>query len=111
MEMETAGMYYLADILGLRDPDVLGRAFGPDEDDPSEPPLVTVLSHGLWQRRFGGDAAAVGRSITLNGKRLEIVGVAPAGFEGLGGGRALWVPMAASGELHDARQVSTVMSS
>jgi predicted permease len=41
---------------------------------------VAVLSHDLWQTRFGGDPAAVGRSIVLNGVRHEIVGVMPASF-------------------------------
>ena len=39
-----------------------------------------VLSHGLWQSRFGGDPEVVGRTVTLDGIAHEIVGVAPAGF-------------------------------
>jgi putative ABC transport system permease protein len=39
-----------------------------------------ILSHGLWQRRFGGDPALVGRTVTLSGDRYTVVGVLPAGF-------------------------------
>lgn len=41
---------------------------------------VVVLSHSLWTRRFGGDVAAIGRRVTLEGVSYEIVGVMPAGF-------------------------------
>ena len=39
-----------------------------------------MLSHGLWQRRFGGDPSIVGRPITLSGKPVTVIGVMPAGF-------------------------------
>jgi predicted permease len=56
-----------------------GRTFRPDEDAPGTPARV-VLSEGLWQRRFGGDPGAIGRTITLAGRPVEIVGVMPADF-------------------------------
>jgi putative ABC transport system permease protein len=65
------------DVLGVRP--ALGRAFAPEEDVPNAPRVV-VLSHGLWQRRFGGDRAMVGRSIILGGEPHEVIGVMPDGF-------------------------------
>lgn len=62
----------------------LGRNFDAQEDQPHGPKAV-ILSHGLWQRRYGGDASAVGRSLSLEGKPYTIVGVLPAGFDLLGG--------------------------
>ena len=41
---------------------------------------VAVLGHGTWMRRYGGDPAVVGRSMTLNGQPFQIVGVLPASF-------------------------------
>jgi len=57
----------------------LGRTFTPDEDAPGGSPVV-VLSHGLWQNRFGGDRAVLGRAIELDGSPRRVVGVMPRGF-------------------------------
>jgi putative ABC transport system permease protein len=57
----------------------LGRSFRADEDAPGKDTVI-VLSHGMWQRRFGGDPAVLGRSVTLSGTPVTIVGVMPAGF-------------------------------
>jgi predicted permease len=57
----------------------LGRVFLPEEDAPGKPPTV-ILSHRLWQRRFGSDPQIVGKTLTLNGNTLSIVGVMPASF-------------------------------
>ncbi|MEP7343117.1 MAG: ABC transporter permease [Acidobacteriota bacterium] len=56
-----------------------GRVFLPEEDAPGKP-LTAILSHGFWQRRFGGDAKALGQSLTLNGASYTIVGVMPPDF-------------------------------
>jgi predicted permease len=62
---------------------VVGRAFTPEENAaPDAHPLV-VLSHGLWQSRFGGDPQVAGRTLVLNGATYTIVGVAPARFKGM----------------------------
>ncbi len=58
---------------------VLGRHFRPEESQPGGP-RVMLLSHGLWQRRFGADPAVVGRMVNLQGQPVEIVGVVPEGF-------------------------------
>ena len=63
----------------LRVKPVLGRVFTRDEDKPGAPQVI-VLSHALWQRRFGGDPNIIGREIDLGGK-TTVVGVLPAGFQ------------------------------
>jgi predicted permease len=57
----------------------LGRVVLPEEDQPGKPAVV-VLSHGFWQRRFGGDPGVIGQKLILSGNSFEIVGVAPPGF-------------------------------
>ena len=57
----------------------LGRTFTREEDTPGAPSVV-LISHGLWQRRYGGDKNIIGREIDLGGK-TTVVGVMPAGFE------------------------------
>jgi len=57
----------------------LGRVFLPEEDTPGKP-LTVILSHGLWQRRFGGDPKVLGQSLTINGTNYNIVGVMPPDF-------------------------------
>jgi putative ABC transport system permease protein len=63
----------------LRTSAILGRTFTPDEDLPGKSNVV-VLSHGTWQRRFGGDSSVIGRGITLSGAPVTIIGVMPAAF-------------------------------
>jgi len=58
----------------------LGRLFIPADEEAGHA-SVAVLSHALWQRRFGGTADVIGKSITLDGKNYSVVGVAPAGFQ------------------------------
>jgi predicted permease len=70
----------------------IGRAFATDEDQPGKSDVV-VLSHGLWQSRFGSDRTVIGQTITIDGKNLTVVGVMPKGFnfpEGIT--RDLWIP-------------------
>ncbi|HEU0175930.1 MAG TPA: ABC transporter permease [Blastocatellia bacterium] len=69
-----------ADVFAaLRVKAALGRVYTNDEDKPGASPVV-VLSHGLWQRRFGADASVIGRSITLNDRGYTVIGVMPRGF-------------------------------
>src|SRR5262249_22084196 len=77
-------------VLGLKP--LLGRTFRPEEDTPAHR-QVALLSHGFWQRRFGGDPKVVGQSLTLDGQSYTVVGVAPPGFE-FPRKRDLWVPLA-----------------
>ena len=64
---------------------LLGRTFVRGEDAVGAAPVV-VLTYGFWQRQYGGDPSAVGRFLTLDGRRIPIVGVAPAHFFGKGDG-------------------------
>lgn len=76
-------------LLGV-DP-ILGRHFRPEEDRPDRP-LVLLLSHSLWQRRFHGDPGVVGRTVMANGKPHRIVGVMPPDFRYQSVQEA-WVPL------------------
>jgi putative ABC transport system permease protein len=58
---------------------VAGRTYTVEEDVPNGP-AVAVISYELWQRRYGGEASTVGRSIELNGQPYQIVGIMPRGF-------------------------------
>jgi predicted permease len=57
----------------------VGRTLRPEDDVPGHE-KVAVLSHGLWQRRFGADPGVVGRRVTLNGESFTVVGVLEQGF-------------------------------
>ncbi|MGH9970959.1 MAG: ABC transporter permease [Pyrinomonadaceae bacterium] len=67
----------LFSLLGVNS--ILGRTFAPDDGKTGQPNVI-VISYGLWQRRFGGDAQIVGRKITLNNQENTIIGVLPADF-------------------------------
>jgi len=74
----------------------LGRVFLPEEDQPGKNKVV-VLSHGFWQRRFGGDPGIVNKNITLNDESYTVVGVMPPSFQfgrELGQVVDLWTPIA-----------------
>jgi predicted permease len=69
-----------------------GRLLSPDDDRPGCAPR-TVLSHAMWRRVYGADPSAIGRTITLDTRPVEIVGVAPATFHGLEVGRGFDVAL------------------
>jgi putative ABC transport system permease protein len=68
----TAGFF---DTLGIQP--LLGRDFLPS-DEQLEQPQVAILGYGIWRRRFGADRNIIGRSITLDGQSLTVVGVLPS---------------------------------
>ena len=72
----------------------LGRFFSPDEDSVPDRDRVAVISHGLWQSRFGGDRSVLGKEMILNGNAFTIVGVTPAKFQGVSPGypNDVWIP-------------------
>ncbi|HVT58377.1 MAG TPA: ABC transporter permease [Thermoanaerobaculia bacterium] len=76
-------------VLGVPPP--LGRGLRPEETWRGH--RVAVLSHRLWQRRFGSDPAVLGRTITLNSAATTVIGVMPAGFSFPFRDLDLWVPV------------------
>ncbi|MGE5205475.1 MAG: ADOP family duplicated permease [Chlamydiota bacterium] len=81
------------DALGVRP--ILGRGFLPEEEVGRNSHPVTVISYRLWQDRFHGDPAIIGKTQQLNGLPHTVVGVAPPGFNGTFVGWAIqfWVPV------------------
>ena len=77
------------DILRVRP--VLGRAFRPEEDHPSTPPVM-LLSYRAWQDRFQGDPNIVGRVVRANAEMTTIVGVMPEQF-GFPQQMDAWLPL------------------
>jgi putative ABC transport system permease protein len=78
-------------MLGVQ-PLISGRNFTAAEDSPGDT-RVAILSHGLWQRRFGSAQDIVGRSITLNEANFTVIGVLPANFRFFYR-YDVWVPLA-----------------
>ncbi len=76
-------------LLGARP--AVGRAFATGEDRGGGADVV-VLSHGLWQRHFGGDPAVVGRQLRLDGRSRTVVGVMPPDFRFPSRDTELWLP-------------------
>ncbi|HXM36371.1 MAG TPA: ABC transporter permease, partial [Pyrinomonadaceae bacterium] len=69
-----------------------GRVITPD-DDKLGGPYVTVLSHALWLRQFGGDQQIIGKTIPLSGHTYTIIGVMPAGFASPRDNTEVWTPV------------------
>ncbi len=74
-------------MLGVRP--LLGRTFSDDEARRGDD--VVVLSYGFWQRRFGGDGAALGRTLQLNNRSATVIGVMPASFQFPDKNAQLWL--------------------
>jgi putative ABC transport system permease protein len=99
------------DVFGVKAS--LGRAFASDLDRPGDPPKA-VLSHSLWQERFGGTPDVIGRLAHFSGRACTVVGVLPPSFEWPVGAR-VWVlaadavppsPLAVPGELVQQREIN-----
>ncbi|HKY43755.1 MAG TPA: ABC transporter permease, partial [Pyrinomonadaceae bacterium] len=76
-------------VLGV-DP-LLGRTFQAGEDQQGGP-RVTVLTYGLWQRKFGGNPGIIGQALTINGESFTVIGVLPASFQFALRNNELWLP-------------------
>jgi predicted permease len=88
----VSGNYFA--VLGVRP--LQGRVLSDADDGAPGASPVAVISHALWQRRFGGDPSVVGRTVRLNGYPFTVVGVGPEGFSGhfIGFPFEVWVPLA-----------------
>jgi macrolide transport system ATP-binding/permease protein len=87
----VSGNYF--DVLRVKP--ILGRTFAPDEDKTPGAAAVVVLGHSLWQRRFAADPNLVGKTVELNGRAYNVIGIAPQSFKGTKFGLSLdfWAPM------------------
>ncbi|MGE0815383.1 MAG: ABC transporter permease [Vicinamibacterales bacterium] len=85
----------------IRPPMALGRGFAAERDDTPGAAPVAVLSYGFWQRRFGGAPDIVGRTLSVNGHQLTVIGVTARAYTGLGvfGAPAITVPFSMQKEL------------
>ncbi len=91
----VTGNYF--DVLGAQAAEGRMFSFTAAEDEQLGAHPVVVLSHGLWQRRFGASPKVVGSLIEIDRQRFTVVGVARPGFRGVNtlGGPALWLPVSA----------------
>jgi predicted permease len=89
-EVVTANYF---DLLGVRP--VLGRTFLPEENLAEGANPVVILSHGLWQRRFGGRPDVLGQTLQISGVSYSVVGVSPGAFAGTVPGIVpdFWTPL------------------
>ena len=105
--LRVQGAYVSANyftVLGV--PMALGRSFLPEEERLSSPSAVVVISDALWRAQFGGDHAAIGRTVHLNGRPFVIIGVAAPAFNGYTIAiERLWVPITAYSDGDDLRRV------
>jgi putative ABC transport system permease protein len=83
---------------------LLGRTFLPEDGQPGKDRVV-VLSHRLWQQRFGSDRDVVGRSIQLSGDVYTVIGVMPPGFAHPGTFVDLWTPIVLPTDLRQSRRL------
>jgi predicted permease len=99
------GMYVSANLFELlRVSPERGRNFTAEEDRVGGTP-VAIISHGLWERRFGSDPNIVGKPITLSGVTGTVIGVMPANFQLLDPAADVWVPLSQNQFASSARQV------
>ena len=82
----AAGFFDVFDV-----PPALGSVFADGSNVAGQEQQV-VLSHGLWQRRFGGDPSWVGRTVEIDGASMEVVGIMPEGFQ-FPSSAQLWAPL------------------
>ena len=73
---------------------LVGRSFLPQEDAAAASDLVIILSHELWETRFGADPQIIGKQATISGRQRTIVGVMPPGFHFLDNRVRAWMPLA-----------------
>lgn len=101
-------------ILGVNP--ILGTGFTAENGQPGHD-NVLVLSYGFWKERYGSDASVIGKTITLNGHPLIVVGVAPEGFDWFikdssltGAKPQMWTPWIIPTAFHDRKNVGRFMT-
>jgi putative ABC transport system permease protein len=101
-------------VLGVNP--VLGTGFTPENGQPGHDDVL-VLSYGFWKERFGGDSSIIGKTITLNGHPLTVVGVAPQSFQWFikdgsltGAKPQMWTPWIIPNAFHDRKNVGRFMT-
>lgn len=88
---QVSGAYITGNFFGLLgEQPTLGRGIGPEDDVPGATPVV-LISHSLWQSRFGGDPGILGRVIRVNSLPATIVGVMAQGM-GFPNNNDIWIP-------------------
>ncbi len=100
----VTGNYFSA--LGVQP--AVGRLLTDDDDKPNATP-VAVLGHRFWQKRFGGDAAVVGKHVNLNNVAFTVIGVSAKGFDGtagVGSTQDIAIPIAVEPQLYADKQRS-----
>jgi len=88
----TANFFH---VLGVRP--IFGRTFTPDEEKPGT--KVVVLSHRLWQRRYGGRSDIVGSAVLMDGEKQTVIGVMPPGFDFPDRNTQFWSPLGLAPEI------------
>ncbi|HKA22286.1 MAG TPA: ABC transporter permease [Blastocatellia bacterium] len=86
----------LLPVLGINP--IIGRGFAPDEDQPGQS-QVTVLSYSIWQRRFAGEPNVIGKTLDIDGKSIEVIGVMPFDFRFPDPDTELYLPLTIDPEL------------
>ena len=96
----TSGNFF--DVLGVRPQ--MGRLFDPGDDRPEDAPTIAVISDRLWLSMFHLDPGTVGQKMTVNGRSVTIVGIAPQGFHAVQPSEeTLWLPGAIFPDATDRR--------
>lgn len=90
----------ILEVLGV--PPLLGRIPTSRDDQPGAAP-VAVISHPAWQRLFGGEAAAIGEPLVLDGRPFTVIGVMPAGFQFPTPDVEFWIPAQFPAQLRASR--------
>lgn len=105
-DAERIGVEYVSpgyfDVLGLRA--AAGAAFGPEHETRGAAGVL-MLTHEVWASRFGADPAIIGRTLTIDGVPLQVIGVAPRQFRGLSGGADIFIPIEGIATLRGPRRL------
>src|SRR5215467_5100025 len=95
---------------------ILGSGFTAENGQPGHDDVI-VMSFGFWKERYAGDPTVIGKTITLNGHRLTVVGVAPEGFDWFikdgsltGAKPQMWTPWIIPDALHERKNVGRFMT-